>query len=188
MKKIKTIVLLIISILLVGCNDVENKQLETPSKHSDSFIELAKNNNKDSIDENEYIGENIENFDEFMELIDDTETDTGEVDYYNYTYEISDMQSDNINTDEINELDFVYDLSEIQEEEIRNLIKSIYVEENASELIIVDYYKEDNMYSGEEEQSQVITCVIKVDEYHHIITYENGRASSIKDVNHLYEL
>ena len=181
MKSNKMIPIMLISFILTGCTLV-NDQIEPEipdyaGTREESFVKLNKDN-KDTSDNNEAI---ILEPEELKEAIKDVEVVDG-MTYDEYIYNMSEVQSDNINKEEIDAVDFEYDLSEIKEEEIKDTIKAIYKSENASNMYIAEYTE-----VIEHEQVSYILCVIKVDDYYHMITYKDGVATSIKDNYHLYE-
>lgn len=182
MRKCKlAIPVLLVSLALTGCtltNDVVEKEIPSyTGDREESFVKLNKGN-KNTYDNSEI---DLLEVEELKEVIKDVEVVDGMA-YDEYVYNMSDIQSDNINKEELDTLDFEYDLSEIKEAEIRDTIKAVYKSENASNMYIAEY-------TEVEEHGQVsyILCVIKVDDYYHMITYKDGVATSIKDNYHLYE-
>lgn len=186
MHKYKDLILIISAlILLTGCNvDTNNPAGNNTVAHNDTFIRIDDNNSNNA--SYEHVSALPDDIEEFTENIQDIEVVPG-IDYSEHLYEISDMQSDNINTDVLTDMEFPYELSEVDEEDVKNLIKAIYTEENASDLEVIYKYIDDTLYAGED-YSPSVTYVVKIDEYNHIITYKDGVASSIKDVDNLYEM
>lgn len=177
--RVKTLtVLTVLTFILNGCAIPGDINIDTPDiAHTDSFTQLNKEGDSTA---NQYIGEHIDDIEELADAVKDIEVVPG-MNYAEYLYETSDMQSDNIDIEEVKSTEFEHDLSMIDEEEIRNLIKAIYIEENASNLEIGEYYDDyiDGVYS--------IVCAVKIDDYWHIITSTNGVASSLKDIYGAYE-
>lgn len=181
--KYKIILLALIIVSLTGCNESKNidKVVENEVVDSaDNFTPLTKTENDitDDVDDS-VIKENVEDLNKY---IDENKDDTvDEMSYQEYLYTISDVVSTDIENTEI-DAEFDYDLSSIAEDEIKNTIKTLYFQENASSLEIADYYEE---YAYDEVQA--VICVVKLDETYHIITLEDGVAYSIKNISSLYE-
>ena len=165
----------IMGLTLTAC-EIKDKEDNTgiSAEHTDSFVKL------ESVENYEYTSENISDIEEFTEEVKDIEAVPG-ISYSDYLYEISDNQSDNIDIESVEAIEFEHDLSMIDEVEIKNLIKAIYIEENATNIEIGDYY--DDYINGD----YCVTCAVKIDDYWYIITSIDGVASSIKDVYGAYE-
>ena len=180
--KYKTLLVIIVFTLISGCSSNSNME-DNVSTNKDAvvtentFVPLEK---PDSGTDG-HIGTHIEDPEEFAKAIEDIEVVEG-MSYDEYMYSLSDKQSDNIDIDNIESIDIGYDLSMIKEEEIKNVIKALYIEGNASSLEILKY---GDVY--EYDELQYVECTVKIDNDYHFISYDNGVAYSIVDKYGVYE-